>query len=57
LLSLGKVLKVKAEESGNKSTLGVDLKIAARTADQSALYSSAEGLMFSEHCVFVPKSA
>jgi hypothetical protein len=54
---LGKVLKAKTEKNGNKSALGVDLKIAARTADRSALYSSAEGLMFSEHGVFVQKSA
>jgi hypothetical protein len=54
---LGKLLKVKAEKNGSKVTVGVALKLAARTADRSALYSSAEGLMFSEHCLFVPKSA
>ena len=48
---------MKAEKNGNEGALGVDLTTAARTADLSALYSSAEGLMFSEHCIFVPKSA
>jgi hypothetical protein len=54
---LGKLLKAKAEKNRNKGAVGVILKIAARTPDLNTLYSSAEGLMFSEHYVFVPKSA
>ena len=48
LFNLGKLLKVKAEKNSNNSVVGVAPKIAARTADQSALYSSAEGLGLSD---------
>jgi len=48
LIQLGKLLKVKAEKNSNNGAVGLVPKIATKTADQSALYSSAEGLMFSD---------